>query len=218
MTITHHPDEAVIFDYASGALDEAWSLAVAPHLTLCPACRRTAARFEALGGELLDTAPSVAVAPASLEAVMARLDGEAPSPQARPAAKARVGGVLPEPLRSYVGGDVDAAPWRALGGGAAQCILPIANSNAMARLLRIPAGRPVPEHSHRGVEFTLVLAGAFEDVTGLYRRGDLQEADATLQHQPHATPGEDCICLAVTDAPLRFRAWLPRVAQRFLRI
>ncbi|MEQ9124613.1 MAG: transcriptional regulator, partial [Alphaproteobacteria bacterium] len=51
-----------------------------------------------------------------------------------------------------------------------------------------------------------------------YRRGDLQEADATLQHQPHATPGEDCICLAVTDAPLRFRAWLPRVAQRFLRI
>jgi len=218
MTISRHPDDAVLFDYASGALDEAWSLAIATHLSLCPVCRAAVERIEAVGGELLDLEPEAQVAPSSLEAMMARLDDEPAPERPMPPRPIRRSGVLPEPLRSYVGGDIDAVRWRALGGGAAQCILSIPNSNVTARLLRIPAGRPVPEHSHRGAEITLVLAGAFEDATGLYARGDLQEADATLQHQPHATPGEDCICLAVTDAPLRFRALLPRIAQRFLRI
>ena len=35
---------------------------------------------------------------------------------------------------------------------------------------------------------------------------------------PVAEEGEDCICLAATDAPLKFNALLPRIAQPFLRI
>jgi putative transcriptional regulator len=35
---------------------------------------------------------------------------------------------------------------------------------------------------------------------------------------PVADIGEDCICLAATDAPLRFRRLIPRIAQPFLRI
>jgi putative transcriptional regulator len=34
-----------------------------------------------------------------------------------------------------------------------------------------------------------------------------------LQHKPVAEIGHDCICLAATNAPLRFSAWIPRVAQ-----
>ncbi|MEQ8255670.1 MAG: transcriptional regulator, partial [Roseovarius confluentis] len=37
-------------------------------------------------------------------------------------------------------------------------------------------------------------------------------------HTPVAEVGADCICLAVTDAPLRFRGFIPRIAQPFLRI
>lgn len=220
MSIKHHPSEAAVLDYVAGALDEAWSLAIATHLALCPDCRRLADKFEAMGGALIDEAPMTDVAPSDLDAVMARLDDDVEAP-ARPKAAPRPAGrppVLPEPLRSYAGGDIDSLRWRRLGGGAEQLILDIPSSPAVARLLRIPAGRPVPEHSHRGAEMTMVLAGAFSDVTGRYDRGDLQEADETLQHQPHAAPGEDCICLAVTDAPLRFKNIVARIAQPFLRI
>jgi len=54
----------------------------------------------------------------------------------------------------------------------------------------------------------------FADDSGRFARGDVETADADLVHQPVAEPGEDCICLAVTDAPLRFRSPLARLAGR----
>jgi putative transcriptional regulator len=39
-----------------------------------------------------------------------------------------------------------------------------------------------------------------------------------LNHQPIAEAGVDCICLAATDAPLRFNGVLARIAQPFFRI
>ena len=76
----------------------------------------------------------------------------------------------------------------------------------------------MPEHSHRGTELTLVLRGAFSDAAGRFGRGDLEAADDTLEHVPTAEAGEDCICLTATEAPLRFRGVLPRLAQRFIGI
>jgi putative transcriptional regulator len=49
-------------------------------------------------------------------------------------------------------------------------------------------------------------------------RGDIQVADPTIDHRPSAEPGEDCICLAATDAPLRFEAFMPRLLQPLFRI
>lgn len=219
MTITHHPNEALLLDYATGTLGEAWALAIATHLALCPGCRRSVAELEALGGSLLASLAPATMARGSLEAVMARLDHE-PPPQDTPAAPSSSGSapLLPQPLRGYLGGDLDALKWQRLGRGAAQLAVPTSEKNATARLLRIPAGRPVPEHSHNGMELTLVLSGAFGDSTGHYGRGDLQEADTTLSHQPHADAGEDCICLAITDAPLRFSSLAARLVQPFLGI
>ena len=119
---------------------------------------------------------------------------------------------------SYIGGDLDRVPWRRLGLGVYQCVIPTGDKQSVSRLLRIPTGKPVPTHSHGGLELTLVLCGAFSDETGHYGRGDFQEADETLEHQPHAIAGEDCICLAVTDAPLRFSSLAARMAQPFIGI
>ena len=101
--------------------------------------------------------------------------------------------------------------------GVRQAVLPT-STEATARLLYIPAGTAVPDHGHRGLELTLVLQGAFEDEEGRFARGDIEIADADLDHMPVADVSEDCICLAVTDAPLRFKGWLPRLAQPFLGI
>ena len=85
-------------------------------------------------------------------------------------------------------------------------------------MLRIPAGKPVPEHGHRGRELTLVLKGAFRDGDLLFARGDVEDADEHLEHQPIATEREDCICLAVTDAPLRLKSLAARIVQPFIGI
>jgi putative transcriptional regulator len=220
MTIRHHPSEALLLDYATGALGEAWSLAVATHLALCPDCRRTVAEIEAVGGSLLDAVSPERIEDAAFDDVLKRLetapDGAETPPSAPAPAATRY--ALPEPLRSYAGGDVGDLPWKRLGLGAYHLPIATQSNGTTARLLRIPAGRPVPTHSHRGLELTLVLCGAFSDATGDYARGDLQEADENLEHQPHAAPGADCICLAVTDAPLRFRSLAARIAQPLIGI
>ena len=92
------------------------------------------------------------------------------------------------------------------------------DGETQVRLLKIPAGKPVPEHGHRGRELTLVLCGAFDDGDTRFARGDVEDADASLEHTPTATTDEDCICLAVTDAPLRFRSWIVRAVQPILGI
>ena len=101
--------------------------------------------------------------------------------------------------------------------GVRQAILKT-SPEATARLLYIPAGMAVPDHGHRGLELTLVLQGAFEDADGRFCRGDIEVATEEVDHMPVADISEDCICLAVTNAPLRFKGLLPRIAQPFLKI
>ncbi len=75
----------------------------------------------------------------------------------------------------------------------------------------------MPNHTHGGNEMTLVLAGGFSDDTGHYERGDVSIADDELVHTPVADPGEDCICLAVTDAPLKLTGPIGRIVNLFMR-
>lgn len=220
MTIRHHISDDLLVSYAAGSLAEGWSIAVATHLALCPSCRRRLTVAESIGGELLETMADDAAVDDSWASVRNRLQQQAGSPAAalRQTTSAGHGGGLPEPLRSYVGGDIDTLKWRPLGRGAYQIPIRTADRETKVRLLRIPAGKPVPEHSHGGRELTLVLSGSFVDGDDKFGRGDLEDADASLTHQPVATPDADCICLAVTDAPLKFRSWIVRAIQPFLGI
>lgn len=221
MSINHHVSDELLLRYASGELAEGWSLAVATHLALCPSCRQRLAKMETIGGALLENI-STGTAPDDAWARMrSRLENAATGvshPTEGRLSVARAEPILPEPLRSYLGGDIDSLKWRSLGMGAYQIPIRLADTSTIARLLRIPAGKPVPEHGHSGQELTLVLAGSFRDGSDVFARGDLEEADAGLTHQPLASEGEDCICLAVTDAPLKFKSWLVRLIQPVLGI
>lgn len=212
-TIRHHVSDRLLMAYAAGTLPEAFSLVLATHLSLCDDCRARLGEYEALGGQVLERA-EMSMAEGSLEACLARIDGLAPisRPKPRPAR-----GIFPAPLAEYIGGGLEAVRWRPIGMGVRQAILPTSR-DATARLLYIPAGQAVPDHGHRGTELTLVLQGAFADSTDRFGRGDLEIADEDLEHTPIAEAGEDCICLAATDAPLRFNALIPRLLQPVFRI
>lgn len=218
MSLTHHLSDVLLADYESGALAEGWSLAVATHLALCPHCRRRARLAAEVGGQLLNTLRPADVGADALADVLARIDEEPRTPHVRPALTDQVGW-LPEPLRSYVGGDdVDALRWRRLSKSAHDLRIPTGDGKTRVRLLRIAAGTPVPEHGHRGMELTVVLSGTLCDGDERFGRGDIEETDESIQHQPLAGSEADCICLAVTDAPLRFKNVLVRLAQPFLQI
>lgn len=221
--VQHHISDELLLDYATGNLAEGWSIAVATHLALCPACRDRLSFMEHTGGQLLEAAdePTAVATPADSWAAMKskiKMQGASQTAAAKPVPAPSDIPVLPEPLRSYVGGDVATLKWKALGRGAYHIPIKTGDSESQVRLLKIPAGKPVPEHSHGGRELTLVLKGAFTDGATVFKRGDVEEADETLTHQPVATPDEDCICLAVTDAPLKFKSLLVRLVQPVLGI
>lgn len=214
MTIRHHIADDLLMSYAAGNLAEGWSLAVATHLAFCAECRQRLAAAEATGGQLLEDAGVVPVADGAWATIRARLG--TPSEALVPSQPETA--ILPKPLRDYIGGDLDAIRWRPIGTAGAQLRLKTGDRETQVRLLKIPAGQPVPEHGHRGRELTVVLTGAFHDGETLFARGDMEDADEETQHIPTATADADCVCLAVTDAPLRFRSWLVRALQPLLGI
>lgn len=212
--ISHHLNDQLLLGYASGNLPEAFNLVVATHLSLCDDCRARLESMDAVGGALLDDLPVAALADDSFERAMALIEA---APEVKPAPARPSCDVLPAPLTDYVGGGIGAVKWRAVGGGVKQAILPT-SKDASVRLLSIPGGAAMPDHGHRGMELTLVLQGAFSDDDGRYGRGDIEIANEELEHTPIAEPGPDCICLAATDAPLRFTSLLPRLVQPFIKI
>lgn len=216
MQIRHHLTDGLLMAYSAGTLPEAFDLAVATHVSLCDECRARLASFDAVGGEVVEHEAPVEMAQDSFEATMARIMDD-PADDAPVPARAAPGGIFPAPLRDFVGGDLDAVQWRRVGGGVSQAIL-TDRDGATARLLRIPGGASVPDHGHKGMELTLVLKGAYRDAEDWFGPGDIEVATEELEHQPVAEPGPDCICLAATDAKLRFNAILPKLAQPFLRI
>lgn len=209
--IKHHLTDQLLMGYAAGSLPEAFSLVVATHISLCDDCRARAEAYEAVGGAVLES-ETATMSEASLEACLARLG----TPDA-PAKAAPRRGILHAPLAGYVGGDLEKVRWKPLGMGVRQAILPT-GKGASARLLYIPAGQGVPDHGHRGLELTLVLQGAFRDDKARFGPGDVEIADEADEHTPIAEAGMDCICLAATDAPLRFMGLVPRLLQPLFRI
>lgn len=217
MTAPHHVSDELLMAYEAGSLAEGWSLAVATHLAFCPECRARARAATELGGALLADLETVPMAEGAFEKLFDRIDGKTPAGDA-PAPVAPAVSNVPSPLRDYIGIDLDAVRWKRIGTAGHQALIPTGDSETTVRLLRIPAGQPVPEHGHRGLELTVVLRGTLVDGEERFGVGEIEEADDELEHQPCAGEGEECICLAVTDAPLKFRSALVRLVQPFLGI
>lgn len=217
--VVHTVDEGLLLDYASGALSEPMSLAMATHLSLS---KKSAASYDTLnkvGGCLLDSLDASGDDmddDCGLSDVMARLDDE--PVRARPVSFNRVtSDIIPAPLRAYLPADLDALPWRSLGSGVEEFAIRTGSDEGKTALLKIEPGRAMPKHTHGGRELTVVLDGAYVDGCETYRRGDLQEADEHENHQPTANEDEGCICLVVLDAPVKLTGRVGRFLNPFIR-
>ena len=191
-----HPHPELLIDYAAGTTAGAAATLMATHLVLCPACRAAVAELEEIGGILLEGLDGHPVATVAAALPLGRAPAPLPATTSGPA-------ILPKPLRDRLGRDLDQVRWRGLFPGVRYVGIPGLREGA-ATLMKISAGRRLPQHTHRGTEMTLVLAGGFSDLSGHYGRGDLLIADPGIDHQPVADADGDCICLVVAEAPPRF--------------
>lgn len=217
----HHLSDELLLDYAAGTLDEATSLVVASHLTLCSACRAQARKLDAVGGAFLDAMTPTAVSDGAFDAVLAALDAgesEGAAPLPRRPEPANDNPVLPRVLQRYVGGDADAIAWKKLGMGVETAEIALAAPDKRAFMLKVPGGKAVPQHTHDGNEYVLVLNGSYTDEVGTFGPGDLAISDGEIDHRPVANMGADCICLVVIDGPVRLTGPLGKILNLFVRV
>lgn len=218
MNPVHHLDHATLVSYASGALPQALSIVTAAHLELCVECRGQLRQAERIGGMLMQRHSSTVVPIRGRAAMLERLT-ETLTPEPPPTLTAHIpaGDLLPASLHPHFGQRYSELPWKTLLPGIRRVrAKEIGEGNLM--LLHIAPGMAMPVHSHGNSELTLVLKGAYHDHMGDFLPGDIADLDEDIEHQPIADRYAPCICLAGTDAPLRFNTWAARMLQPLFKI
>ncbi len=216
---TQHPSDERLLDYASGASAEPVALLIASHLTFCPRCRDDVEGLNRLGGALLDGIEPEPLSGDCLDRMLAKIErpqgGDEEAAPASSLGPTEPG--IPAPLASYLDRPLAELPWRRRGAISEIPLLPHISGHS-TRLLWIRAGSAAPRHTHEGSELTLVLKGSFHDGHGHYGCGDVEEAGSDVDHRPIAGAEEDCLCLGVTDAPLKLTSPIGRLINPFVKI
>lgn len=104
--------------------------------------------------------------------------------------------------------------WRSYGGKVFSAQIDL-GEDARVSLMYIGENVQIPQHTHRGLESTLVLHGGFSDEDGQYEEGDLMVRDASVKHSPFTQEGEDCLCLTVLTEPMIFTQGVARIFNLF---
>ncbi|OJU51801.1 MAG: transcriptional regulator [Brevundimonas sp. 67-6] len=211
-SIVHIPAEETLLAYAAGTLRAPEAAVVAAHLALCPESDRFVAELQALGGALLGSLPPTALAADSLGRMMARIDADGGEAGAELPMNDMAD--LPEPLRRYPLG-----PWRWLGPGTRVRTVGVPkDGDCRVLMFSIGPGRKMPQHTHDGVEMTLVLEGSYRDESGHFGPGDFEEADTATDHQPVVDSDIPCLCLVALDGQIRLSGLVGRMIQPFVRL
>jgi putative transcriptional regulator len=211
---TRHPSSETLLDFARGAFEPGRRLVLRAHLGACAECRAEVRLGEAVGGALLSELEPAEMAPDALDKALAAIE--------RPAAAASAADLRGPGDWIRVPDDVLAAferrkRWAAPG----VWVAPVSRNRktgARSYLLGIGPGIAVPRHSHKGIEMTCVLKGAFEDRGDIHGPGDFSETDESIEHQPRVTKDGECVCLVAADNALVARDFIGWIMQPLVRI
>ncbi|MBR0989306.1 cupin domain-containing protein [Bradyrhizobium japonicum] len=213
MTISHHPPEELLADFAAGNLEEAHQLVVGVHVAGCPRCARFVRAIEQLAGAALEDVEPVPVAPDAFDRVMAQIH-LSPAETPAPPLASDIDHDLPPALRNYRIGK----PRRVAPGLSMRPIELSGSGSARAFLLRSAPGSRMLEHSHTGTELTLVLEGSFSHEGGRFGPGDFDYGDDEVDHRPIVGDEGPCLCLVAMTGDLRMNGLLGRLIGPFVRL
>lgn len=213
MTISHHPPEDLLADFAAGKLEEAHQLVVGVHVAGCPRCTRFVRAIEQLAGAALEEVEPVPTAPDAFDRVMSRIENS-PAASAAPSPASVTDHDVPLALRNYrIGKRRRVAP-----GLSMRPIELSGSGKARAFLLRSAPGSRMLEHTHTGTELTLVLEGSFSHEGGRFGPGDFDYGDDEVDHRPIVGDEGPCLCLVAMTGDLRMNGLLGRLIGPFVRL
>lgn len=213
--VKYHPGMMLMEQYVEGTLSADVALAVATHIDLCPHCQRLCQDLHNdKGSQLAELSSPTPNNDAEFAQMLAFITSQLPQQQPQKKAVAATVSVtvnnrefkIPRALSRMA---QQHGKWLQLG-GIATAKLP-AGDKLHVSLLYIDKGTAVPNHTHLGMELTLVLSGRICDENGEYGAGDLLINSPADTHTPHTRADEDCLCLSVLSAPLKFNKGLVRL-------
>ncbi len=213
--VKYHPGMMLMEQYVEGTLSAEVALAVATHIDLCPHCQHLCQDLHNdHGSQLAKLTPDNTDNSEDFAQMLAFITAQQPEAKVtatseRESVKVTINDrefQVPRALSRLVALH---SKWLQLG-GIATAKLP-AGDKTHVSLLYIDKGTEVPNHSHLGMEMTLVLSGRIYDENGAYGAGDLLINSPDDTHTPHTRADEDCLCLSVLSAPLKFNKGLVRL-------
>ncbi len=84
-----------------------------------------------------------------------------------------------------------------------------------ANFMYMEKGGRVPEHTHKGTEFTLVVNGQYGDGISEYESGDFTVMNSEHNHFPHSQTDDGCLVFTIIDQPLHFTSGIARLLNPF---
>ena len=222
----YHPADELLMQFAAGQLTNALGIQAACHLESCKKCQLKVRLYEQLGGDLIDISIPVELETNAKSRLLSNLQKQKNTATSLVSDEqsavyqqqiANANQRLPKPLRRFLPDYYENLPWTGFSKSIQSYDLPFSDERYTARFYKIAAGKELPQHTHKGNEFTLVMSGSFSDLSGDYHPGDFVLADTSTHHQPRAHEREDCICFAVTDAPLKMTGFFGRMLNPFMK-
>ncbi len=213
--VNHHPTSDLLTLFSAGSLPMSQALCISAHIEHCTECQANVSRLNSLGASFFETQTPVKTSNHLKSSVLAMLDEMPVVEQVKPAID--VNSNVPRCLQQFVPEGYDALKWKRLSPSIRTIELCTDTNGAKVELMRIKPGAKVGAHTHTGNEYTLVLEGSFSDNSGIYKKGDFVVRDSHHKHQPVVSMDNECICLAVTDAPIEFTGWMTRLLNPLIR-
>lgn len=219
--IKHHPSLEILKKFVAGDLPASLSAGVAIHIEMCPKCQVKVAQLTEHRAEssfednTIDANFSVAVTDGQSDISAFEMDNMISSitesddvfeSQLNIEKVIEINGnkfKLPSALNNIHLGKASHV------GKLTRARFQLNEGEIHSSLLHIEPGGSVPEHTHKGFELTVLLAGSFADEKGEYVKGDFILLDQSHQHHPISENG--CLCYTVANDALHFTQGLNKL-------
>lgn len=218
--IKHHPSHAVLTRFSQGDLEPSISLIVASHIEVCEHCKNNLAVLTEQAAEQVFEQGSInnlqqfeeikslefdaELSNSMLDEIMSLSDDDTEEDTKTSAMTPETkviqhkNGQLPLPRALNT---LNLTSWQGVG-KISRARFQFNDEGRRLSLLKIDKGGHIPQHTHTGIEITLLLEGCFEDTMGTYGPGDFIWLDKEDSHSPITQEG--CICLTLVSDALHF--------------
>ncbi|QJR82125.1 anti-sigma factor [Alteromonas pelagimontana] len=217
--IKFHPGPEQLTRFVEGTLLPVESIMVSAHCDMCRKCRddidKETARIAENEFLFADegNVPSLETMLAQITELPASTQLVVSTSQVHPTAIELDGKSFPLPatLHRFIS---KTGNWSSLVGRLWQAPVSFGHSG-VANFIYMGKGGGVPEHTHQGIEYSLVISGEFSDNLNTYRKGDFLCFRDDQTHAPHSQVDEGCLMLTVLDRPVQFTSGIVSLLNPF---